>query len=148
MAGHGRRVAHGGPRGRGPAAAGSGRWRTAAALAAGFASADAAAVRAFHFERFTAPPIVDGRAFEIELGHSGTVLSVPPDRSVLDVLRDLDPALPYSCKQGFCGLCRQRVLSGRAEHHDRRLTGAQRAGGDMLICVSRAREGERLVLDL
>jgi ferredoxin-NADP reductase len=111
-------------------------------------AADAAGVRAFHFERFTAPPIVDGRPFEIELRHSRTVLGVPADRSVLDVLRDIVPATPYSCGQGFCGLCRQRVLSGRVEHRDRRLTGTERAEGDMLVCVSRAREGERLVLDL
>jgi ferredoxin-NADP reductase len=119
-----------------------------AMLAGVRAAAGAAAVRAFHFERFTAPPIVNGRAFEIELGRSGTVLAVPPDRSVLDVLRDLDPATPYSCRQGFCGLCRQHVLSGLVEHCDRRLTGPQRAAGDMLVCVSRAREGDRLVLDL
>jgi ferredoxin-NADP reductase len=112
------------------------------------AAADAAAVRAFHFERFTAPPIVGGRPFEVELRHTGTVLGVPPDRSVLDVLRDILPAAPYSCKQGFCGLCRQRVLSGQVEHRDRRLTAAQRATGDMLVCVSRAPQGERLVLDL
>jgi ferredoxin-NADP reductase len=111
-------------------------------------AAGVAAVRAFHFERFTAPPIVDGRAFEIELGRTGTVLGVPPDRSVLDVLRDRYPATPYSCGQGFCGLCRQRVLSGQVQHRDRRLTPAQRAAGDMLVCVSRAGEGERLVLDL
>jgi ferredoxin-NADP reductase len=111
-------------------------------------AADAAVVRAFHFERFTAPPIVDGRPFDIELRHTRTVLGVPADRTVLDVLRDIDPATPYSCRQGFCGLCRQRVLSGRVEHRDRRLTAAERADGDMLVCVSRAPEGERLVLDL
>ena len=111
-------------------------------------AAAAAAVRAFYFERFTAPPIVDGRAFEIELRHTGTVLAVPPDASVLDVLRDRHPATPYSCRQGFCGLCRQRVLSGRVEHRDGRLTQTQRAAGDMLVCVSRAGEGVRLVLDL
>lgn len=112
------------------------------------AAADAAALRAFHFERFTAPPIVDGRAFELELRRTATVRPVPPDRSVLDVLRDLNPVTPYSCKQGFCGLCRQRVLSGQVEHRDRRLTAAEREAGDMLVCVSRAPEGERLVLDL
>jgi ferredoxin-NADP reductase len=112
------------------------------------AAAGTAAVHAFHFERFTAPPIIGGAAFEVELRQTGTVLAVPADRSVLDVLRDLDPATPYSCKQGFCGLCRQRVRSGQVEHRDRRLTAAQRAQGDMLVCVSRAGEGERLVLDL
>jgi ferredoxin-NADP reductase len=105
-------------------------------------------VRACHFERFTAAPIVDGHAFTVELRRDGTVLTVPPDRSALDVLRDHDPMTPYSCRQGFCGLCRQRVLRGQVEHRDLRLTDAERAAGDMLVCVSRASEGERLVLDL
>jgi ferredoxin-NADP reductase len=107
-----------------------------------------AAIRAFHFERFTAAPIVDGRAFEIELRRTGKVLAVPPDRSVLDVLRDCEAATPYSCRQGFCGTCQQRVLRGTVEHRDRRLTDAERASGGMLVCVSRAPEGERVVLDL
>ncbi len=119
-----------------------------AMLAAVREAADAAAVRAFHFERFASPPIVDGRPFEIELRRTRTVLGVPPDRSVLDVVRDIVPPTPYSCRQGFCGLCRQRVLSGQVEHRDRRLTGTERADGDMLVRVSRAPEGERLVLDL
>ncbi|HZR50000.1 MAG TPA: PDR/VanB family oxidoreductase [Streptosporangiaceae bacterium] len=105
------------------------------------------AVRAFRFERFTSPPIVDGRAFTLELRRSGAVLDVPPDRSALDVLRDHDPMTPYSCRQGFCGLCQQRVLHGRVDHRDLRLTDAERAAGDILVCVSRAPEGERLVLD-
>jgi len=109
------------------------------------------AIRAFHFERFTAAPIANGQTFELELsrGESAedrTVLTVPPDRSVLDVLRDHDPATPYSCRQGFCGVCRQRVVAGHVEHRDLRLTDQERANGDMLVCVSRAPEGERLVL--
>jgi ferredoxin-NADP reductase len=114
-----------------------------AALAAG-----PDAVRAFRFERFTAPPIVDGRAFTLELRRSGTKLAVPADRSALDVLRDRDPMTPYSCRQGFCGLCRQRVLAGKVDHRDRRLTDSERASGDVLVCVSRAPEAESLVLDL
>lgn len=106
-----------------------------------------AAIRAFHFERFTAAPVVDGRAFELELASDGAVLSVPADRSVLDVLREHDPATPYSCRQGFCGICRLRVVSGQVAHADRRLTDDERAAGDMLVCVSRAPEGERLVID-
>ena len=111
----------------------------------------AGTVRAFHFERFTAPPIVDGRAFEVELGRSGTVLTVPPDRSALDVLREHDPGVPYSCRQGFCGLCLQHVqhvLRGEVDHRDLRLTDTERADGAMLVCVSRAAEGSRVVLDL
>jgi ferredoxin-NADP reductase len=106
------------------------------------------AVSAFHFERFTPPPIVDGHEFELELSRSGTVLPVPADRSALDVLRDHDPAgTPYSCRQGFCGVCQLRVTEGRVEHRDLRLTDDERATGEMLVCVSRAPEGERLVID-
>lgn len=116
--------------------------------AAASAAIDAGRLRAFHFERFTAPPITCGRPFEVELSRSGTVLRVPADRSLLDALRANNPATPYSCKQGFCGTCRQRVLRGTVDHRDQRLTGDEREAGDMLVCVSRAPEGERLVLDL
>jgi ferredoxin-NADP reductase len=108
----------------------------------------AAGERGFHFERFTPAPIANGQRFTLELARSGAVLEVPANRSALDVLRDLDPMTPYSCQQGFCGLCRQRVLDGQVEHRDLRLTDTERAAGDMLVCVSRARERETLVLDL
>jgi ferredoxin-NADP reductase len=119
---------------------------TAARSAAREAGPDA--VSAFHFERFTPPPIVDGHEFELELSRSGAVLPVPANRSALDVLRDHDPVgTPYSCRQGFCGVCRLRVTAGRVEHRDLRLTDDERAAGEMLVCVSRAPEGERLVID-
>ncbi|MBO0820752.1 MAG: oxidoreductase [Nocardiopsaceae bacterium] len=112
------------------------------------AAIDAGRLRSFHFERFTAPPITDGRPFEVELARTGAVLPVPADRSVLDTLRAYNPAVPYSCQQGFCGTCTQRVLRGPVDHRDQRLTPDEREAGDMLVCVSRAAEGERLVLDL
>jgi ferredoxin-NADP reductase len=105
-------------------------------------------LRGLHFERFTAPPIVDGHPFEVELKRSGTVLPVAASQSVLSVLRAHNPATPYSCQQGFCGTCRQRVLSGTVDHRDQRLNSSEQAAGDMLVCVSRAPQGERLVLDL
>ncbi|HEX6450333.1 MAG TPA: PDR/VanB family oxidoreductase [Trebonia sp.] len=108
----------------------------------------AGSLRGLHFERFTAPPVEDGHPFEVELKRSGTVLQVPADRSVLDVLRAHNPATPYSCQQGFCGTCKQRVLGGTVDHRDQRLTSDDQEAGDMLVCVSRAPRGERLVLDL
>ena len=105
-------------------------------------------LRGLHFERFTAPPILDGHPFEVMLKRSGAVLSVGASQSLLSVLRAHNPATPYSCQQGFCGTCRQRVLSGTVDHRDQRLNSSEQAAGDMLVCVSRAPEGERLVLDL
>jgi ferredoxin-NADP reductase len=101
-------------------------------------------IRGFRYERFTPAPIADGHRFEVELARSGVVLEIPPRRSVLDVLRDNLQAPPYGCRLGFCGTCAQRVLGGNVEH---RGTGTP-ADGEMLVCVSRAAEGERLVLDL
>ncbi|MET8799160.1 PDR/VanB family oxidoreductase [Nocardia sp. NPDC004568] len=100
-----------------------------------------------HSERFSAPPIVDGAPFEIELARSGEVLAVPADRSALDVLLAHRPDQPYSCRQGFCRTCRVRVLSGAPDHRDSVLSPAERAAGDLLACVSRG-AGDRLLLDL
>ncbi|MFC1434895.1 2Fe-2S iron-sulfur cluster-binding protein [Streptacidiphilus sp. N1-3] len=102
---------------------------------------------ALHFERFSSAPVVGGRPFTLRLRGSGRVLAVPADRSALDVLRENDPDTPYSCRQGFCGVCRRQVVSGTVEHRDRRLSEQERAEGQMLVCVSRAPEGECLELD-
>jgi ferredoxin-NADP reductase len=99
-------------------------------------------ITAFRYERFTAAPIVNGHRFEVELARSGVVLEIPPRRSVLEMISDY--GAPYSCRQGFCGTCAQRVLRGTVEHRGT----APAADGEMLVCVSRAAEGERLVLDL
>jgi ferredoxin-NADP reductase len=101
-------------------------------------------IRGFRYERFTPAPIEGGHRFEVELAKSGVVLEIPPRRSVLDVLRDHVEAPPYGCRLGFCGTCAQRVLSGTVEHRGT----ASTDDGEMLVCVSRAPEGERLVLDL
>ncbi len=101
----------------------------------------------FHFERFSAPPVVDGNPFEVELARSGAVISVPADRSALDAIADVKPGVAYSCRQGFCGTCHVKVLSGTPDHREVTLTDDEHENGDMLICVSRA-DGGRLVLDI
>ncbi|MGI5216663.1 PDR/VanB family oxidoreductase [Nocardia sp. CA-290969] len=100
-----------------------------------------------HSERFSAPPIVNGVPFEIQLGAGGAVIEVPADRSALDVLLEHRPDQPYSCRQGFCRTCRVRVAAGTPDHRDKVLTPAERDNGDLLVCVSRC-AGGRLVLDL
>jgi ferredoxin-NADP reductase len=97
-------------------------------------------------ERFTPRATAPGAAFEVELRRSGRTLTVPADSSVLAAVRRELPNTLYSCEQGFCGTCQQRVLEGEVDHRDELLTDAER-GDSMLICVSRARS-ERLVLDL
>jgi ferredoxin-NADP reductase len=87
-------------------------------------------------------------SFDVELRRSDVVLTVPPDRSVLSVVRDVIPDVPYSCEEGYCGSCETRVLSGQPDHRDDILSEQERAANDtMFICVSRACS-RRLVLDL
>ena len=102
-----------------------------------------------HVERFSPLPVVDGTPFELKLAHRAEVVEVGADQSTLAALRAARPNVSYSCQQGFCGTCVQRVLTGEVEHRDHTLTDRQRQLGQMLVCVSRAKsEGGRLVLDL
>ena len=100
-----------------------------------------------HFERFAAPPVVDGREFTVSIASTGQEVVVGADETLLTALRRADVAAPYSCQQGFCGTCRTRVVAGEVDHRDTLLTQPERAGGMMLVCISRA-GGERLTLDL
>lgn len=103
-------------------------------------------VETLHFERFSAPPVVGGSPFRVELARSGNTLHVPADRTALSVIREQVPDVPYSCQQGFCGTCKTRVLAGEVEHRDHVLTQEER-DDHMMICISRA-AGERVELDL
>ncbi|MFD8217803.1 PDR/VanB family oxidoreductase [Streptomyces sp. NPDC059697] len=102
---------------------------------------------ALHLERFTPSTSAGGNgAFEVELRRSGRTVSVAAETTVLAAVRAELPDTAYSCEQGFCGTCQQRVLEGEIEHRDELLTDTER-GDSMLICVSRAR-GDRIVLDM
>jgi tetrachlorobenzoquinone reductase len=107
----------------------------------------------FHFERFAGSGTVEALrandgSFELELRRSGILLVVPPDRTALDLVREVVPSHPYSCTEGECGSCEVRVLEGEIDHRDEVLSDEERAeNGSMMICVSRARS-PRIVIDL
>ncbi|MGQ4385083.1 PDR/VanB family oxidoreductase [Streptomyces sp. SAS_270] len=102
---------------------------------------------ALHLERFSPHTSTEGNsAFEVELRRSGRTVAVPAGSTVLAAVRAELPDTLYSCEQGFCGTCQQRVLDGEIDHRDELLTDAER-DDSMLICVSRAL-GERIVLDM
>jgi ferredoxin-NADP reductase len=101
-----------------------------------------------HFERFAAPPVVDGHEFTVAIASTGQSIVVAADETLLSALRRAGVHASYSCQQGFCGTCRTRVKSGAVEHRDTLLTDPERDGGMMLICTSRGSAGGPLVLDL
>ncbi|MFB6569822.1 PDR/VanB family oxidoreductase [Streptomyces noursei] len=112
-----------------------------------------------HTERFaptaTGPAAAGGAdgasddvAFAVELRRTGRTVTVPAGTSVLRAIREQAlPDLAYSCEEGFCGTCQQRVLAGEVDHRDALLTDAER-DDSLLVCVSRAKRGSGLVLDL
>jgi ferredoxin-NADP reductase len=104
-----------------------------------------------HVERF-APKEQGERAlsgdFEVELSFSGMTLTVPPERSILDVAEEAGVFVLSSCKEGTCGTCETPVLSGEVDHRDSLLSAEEQAANNvMFICVSRA-ACPKLVLDL
>jgi ferredoxin-NADP reductase len=101
-----------------------------------------------HFERFAAPPVVDGTEFTVAVASTGETVRVGAEETLLSALNRSRVHASYSCQQGFCGTCRTRVLDGAVDHRDTLLTDPERDNGLMLICISRAAEGSHLTLDL
>ncbi|WP_456844266.1 PDR/VanB family oxidoreductase [Cellulomonas sp. P5_C6] len=95
---------------------------------------------AVHTERFEARefgPPVWSQPFDVELALSGTTLTVPPGRSILEVVEDSGAVVVSSCRAGTCGSCETPVLEGVVEHRDS-VIGPGGSGTTMMICVSRA----------
>lgn len=107
-----------------------------------------------HLERFGAKPVPDGErtgadtSFEVELARSGRTLTVPADKRLIDVVREVVPQVPFSCEEGYCGSCETSVLDGTPDHRDQVLTPEERDSNEtMMICVGRCLS-RKLVLDL
>jgi ferredoxin-NADP reductase len=102
-----------------------------------------------HTERFVATERSGERAaFEAVLQRSGVVVQVPAERSLLDVIHEVDPTVDASCEDGICGSCEVRVLGGIPDHRDDVLQNHERDRTDLMYpCVSRAK-GRRIVLDV
>lgn len=87
-------------------------------------------------------------SFEVVCQASGITVTVPADKSILEVLGENGIEVPRSCEQGVCGTCELRVISGEVDHRDSILSSSERAASaTMMVCVSRAK-GPRLVLDV
>jgi ferredoxin len=105
-----------------------------------------------HLERFSAKPqeraAEADSTFELVLQRSGVTLEVPPDKSVLTVIREAGVSVLASCLEGVCGTCETEVIEGDVDHRDSVLNEEEQASNEyMMVCVSRCRS-PRLVLDL
>jgi len=96
----------------------------------------------------TATPEAGDTAFQVKLARSGTELTVPADKTILDTLLDAGIDAEYGCKSGTCGACAVKVLDGTPLHRDHELSPAERdQAGLMCPCVSRA-TSDLITLDL
>ncbi|HTH94385.1 MAG TPA: CDP-6-deoxy-delta-3,4-glucoseen reductase [Rhodocyclaceae bacterium] len=77
----------------------------------------------------------------ITLQPSGHVYEVADGQPLLDAALDAGFVLPYGCRNGACGSCRAKVMSGAVDH-GRSQAGAlpdnARAEGYMLLCCATA----------
>ncbi|CAB3659508.1 oxidoreductase [Achromobacter marplatensis] len=102
-----------------------------------------------HFELFvTAAPQAGDQPFEVELRQSGRTLTIPADKTIVDVMEEEGCDPMFDCKRGECGVCQATVLEGEPDHRDYYLSDTEKASGKIIqICISRAKSA-RLVLDL
>ena len=111
-------------------------------------------VHSEHFKTPTIPPTLVppdadasvGEIFEVEISSTGTVLAIPADRSIVEVLNEAGIIIGTSCVSGLCGTCKVKYLSGAVDHRDFILSAEERQD-HLTTCVSRA-TSPKLVLDL
>lgn len=115
----------------------------------GFEAATAHCQERRHLEYFSAKAEADvSGGFQIELARSGMTLNVPAGKSILDVVLDAGITVTTSCREGICGSCETRIISGEADHRDALLSPQEQAQNQsMMICCSGSKCA-KLVLDL
>jgi ferredoxin-NADP reductase/(2Fe-2S) ferredoxin len=105
-----------------------------------------------HYELFSGTETAlkdDDGAFTVVLKKSGVTLEVLPGNSILDTIRKAGIMAESSCESGICATCQTDLLDGEADHRDEVLSPAEQdAQTSIIICMSRAKPGETLVLDL
>jgi ferredoxin-NADP reductase len=71
--------------------------------------------------------------------HSQKVCQVSAGSTLLDLAERNEVQIPYGCRQGLCGTCATRVLSGTVQMDvEAGLTAEQKNAGFVLPCVSQA----------
>lgn len=79
--------------------------------------------------------------FRVELRPGGQVIDAEASETLLDAALRNGIAVPHGCREGACGSCRARILSGDIDHGaatTHTLASAERAAGWALLCQARA----------
>jgi CDP-4-dehydro-6-deoxyglucose reductase len=87
-------------------------------------------------------------SFHISIQPSGQTYEVAPGQTILDGALDQGFMLKHSCREGTCGSCKGKVLSGEVDHAGsplEALSQAERDQGLALFCCAKPRS--ELVID-
>lgn len=79
------------------------------------------------------------RHFLVTVEPSGRFFSVEPDEAILAAAIRQGVGLPYGCKDGACGSCKCKMVSGavvHAEHQAKALSAEEEAAGFVLTCCA------------
>lgn len=73
------------------------------------------------------------------LARSGKTVALAPDQTVLEAAEAAGVELDYSCRQGFCGVCKARLLEGAVTMAvEDGLAPADKTAGYILTCQAKA----------
>lgn len=79
----------------------------------------------------------------VTIQNSGHQFQVRPSQTVLEAAIEAGINLPYGCRNGACGACKGKVISGKVMHDDYQssaMTDAELASGQALFCCARPLE--------
>jgi CDP-4-dehydro-6-deoxyglucose reductase len=80
---------------------------------------------------------------KVTIQSSGHQFQVKPSQTVLQAAIDAGVNLPYSCRNGACGTCKGKIISGKVTHDDYQnsaMTEAELEAGNSLFCCARPLE--------
>ena len=81
-------------------------------------------------------------SYQITVQPSGRRFSAQADETILNAAIRAGVGLPYGCKDGACGSCKCKMLSGsvmHGPHQDKALSAAEEAAGLILTCCAQPR---------
>ena len=78
---------------------------------------------------------------QVTIKNSGHTFDVRPSQTVLQAAIDAGINLPYGCRNGACGSCKAKLVSGKVMHNDYQssaMSDAELAAGNALLCCAMA----------
>ena len=80
---------------------------------------------------------------KVTIKNSGHTFDVRPSQTVLQAAIDAGINLPYGCRNGACGSCKAKLISGKVLHNEYQssaMSDAELAAGNALLCCAIALE--------